>query len=166
MDYYQLMFHNIIENNLDFEHIELLSDQSRFLQNDKLNHAVFERIRLEMTEHFHALFKNEEKIKVIFCVGYKHPYKRLNLRKYFSKYNSFKFSIHNNDLSDDCHQYEYVIPKRHLRLTKLIKDISYQDFRNESSTFRKATIFSIITNLAEDKFYYPYDDRGVVIYRK
>ncbi|WP_414042610.1 hypothetical protein ACMGE9_09940 [Macrococcus sp. EM39E] len=162
MDYYQLMFLNIIENNLDFEHIELLPDQSRFLQNDKLNHAVFERIRLEMTEHFHALFKNEEKIKVIFCVEYKHPYKCLNLRKYFSKYEAFKFSIQNNDLSNECHQYEYVIQKRHLKLTKLIKDISYQDFRYESQTYRKASILTVLTNMDEDIFYYPYDDRGAV----
>ncbi|WP_414052315.1 DUF3885 domain-containing protein [Macrococcus animalis] len=115
-----------------------------------------------MTEHLKVLFEEEEKIKIVFSVGYSKPYKRLNLRKYFSKNDAFKFSIHNNDLSNECHQYEYVIQKRHLKFTKLIKDISYQDFRYESSTFRKSSIFTVITNLAEDKFYYTYDDRGAV----
>ncbi|WP_414050436.1 hypothetical protein [Macrococcus animalis] len=42
MDYYQLMSHDIIEQNFDYNHIELLPNQSRFLPNDELNHDLFD----------------------------------------------------------------------------------------------------------------------------
>ncbi|WP_414050435.1 DUF3885 domain-containing protein [Macrococcus animalis] len=81
-----------------------------------------------MTEHFHELFMDEEKIKVIFCVGYKQPLKRLNLRKYFRQFERLNFNIHQNELSVNCHQYAYLIDKNDLKLAKLVKDICYQDF--------------------------------------
>lgn len=166
MDYYQLMSRDIIEQNLDFEHIELVKNQSRFIDNDKLNHAVFEQVRFEMADYFHVLFKDVEQIKIIFCVAYKDRYYRLNLIKYFKQFERFNFNLYHNELSDDCHQYVYIINKRDLNLQKLVKDICYQDFAYESQTFRKASVLTIITNLDEDIFYYPYDDRGVVIYKK
>lgn len=166
MDYYQFMSRNIIEQNLEFAHIELVKNQSRFMDDDKLNHAVFEQVRFEMANYFHVLFKDVERIKLIFCVAYKDRYYRLNLRKYFKHFERFNFSLYHNELSDDCHQYTYIINKRDLNLQKLVKDICYQDFAYESQTFRKASILTIITNLDEDIFYYPYDDRGVVIYKK
>ncbi|WBF53466.1 hypothetical protein [Macrococcoides canis] len=166
MDYYQFMSRDIIEQNLEFEHIELVKNQSRFMDNGKLNHAVFEQVRFEMANYFHVLFRDVERIKLIFCVAYKDSYYRLNLRKYFKHFERFNFSLYHNELSDDCHQYAYIINKRDLNLQKLVKDICYQDFAYESQTFRKASILTIITNLDEDIFYYPYDDRGVVIYKK
>lgn len=166
MDYYQFMSRDIIEQNSEFEHIELVKNQSRFIDNDKLNHAVFEQVRSEMANYFHVLFKDVEQIKIIFCVAYKGRYYRLNLIKYFKQFERFNFSLYHNELSDDCHQYVYIINKRDLNLQKLVKDICYQDFAYESQTFRKASILTIITNLDEDIFYYPYDDRGIVIYKK
>ncbi|MDJ1152740.1 hypothetical protein QNJ25_02110 [Macrococcus caseolyticus] len=166
MDYYQFMSRDIIEQNSEFEHIELVKNQSRFIDSDKLNHAVFEQVRFEMENYFHVLFKDVEQIKIIFCVAYKDKYYRLNLIKYFKQFERFNFNLYHNELSDDCHQYVYIINKRNLNLQKLVKDICYQDFAYESQTFRKASILTIITNLDEDIFYYPYDDRGIVIYKK
>lgn len=59
MDYYQFMTIDIIEQNLEFEHIELVKNQSRFMDNGKLNHAVFEQVIFEMANYFHALFRDE-----------------------------------------------------------------------------------------------------------
>ncbi|WP_414045984.1 hypothetical protein ACMGE5_06590 [Macrococcus equi] len=166
MDYYKLMSKDIIEQQLLYKHIDFVMNQSRLLSKGKINHVTFDLVRNEMMNYFKDLFEEDEYIKIIFSVGYINPYKRLRLTKYFSKYEHFKFNIFNNELSETCHQYEFVIHKRDLKADKLFKDISYQDFAYESQTYRKASIYTVITNIAEDKFYYPYDDRGAVIFKK